>query len=312
MSGPVSDGDAPPTPSDGEASSGPALEISDSRVAEVGGLDVHRALPRPERRTVGAWCFADHFGPTSAASGASMQIGPHPHIGLQTVTWLFAGEVVHHDSLGSEQLVRPGELNLMTAGRGIAHAEQTPEGYQGPTHGVQLWVALPDEARHGPAAFDHHADLPEVEVGAVSATVLIGRLAGATSPASVHTPMIGVDLVVRAGGATLPLDPTFEHALLAVEGSCVVEGATIEPSRLAYLGLGRGELVIDGDPYARVLLLGGAPFGEQILMWWNFVARTRAEIDDAREDWQSRSDRFGEVASSLDRIPAPRPSWSGN
>ena len=143
------------------------IEISDSRTAEVGGLELRRSLPQRARRTIGAWCFADHYGPVTMTDERSMSIGPHPHIGLHTVTWLFAGEMVHTDSIGSEQLIRPGQLNLMTAGRGIAHAEETPATYRGTTHGLQLWVAQPESTRHGDPAFEHHAELPEMSFGSV-------------------------------------------------------------------------------------------------------------------------------------------------
>jgi len=170
------------------------VEVTEGRPTEVGGMPVRRSLPQRRRRTVGAWCFVDHFGPADVAE-ASMLVGPHPHLGLHTVTWVLDGEVVHHDSLGSEQLIKPGQLNLMTAGRGVAHAEETPPGATGALHGLQLWVAQPDATRSGPAAFEHHSALPEAEVGPVVATVLVGELAGVRSPARADSPLVGADLL---------------------------------------------------------------------------------------------------------------------
>jgi redox-sensitive bicupin YhaK (pirin superfamily) len=290
----------------------PGMEVSEGRRTAVGGVPVTRSLPRARRRTVGAWCFIDHFGPADVPE-AAMRVGPHPHVGLHTVTWVFEGEVVHHDSLGHEQLIKPGQLNLMTAGRGVAHAEETPPGATGALHGLQLWVAQPDATRQGPAAFEHHPTLPQAEVGPLVATVLVGELAGARSPARSDTPLVGADLVVT-GAATLPLDPTFEHGLLVVDGPLTVDGRLVEPGAFAYLAPGRAELGLtpgtsSGSGSGRALLLGGAPFGEPVLMWWNFVARSREEMVEARQEWEGESDRFGPVESHLGRIPAPPPLW---
>lgn len=304
MSGPVTTQDALPDAGCGEPHA-PEVEVLPSRDATVGGLAVRRALPKRQRRTVGAWCFADHFGP--AAPPATMEIGPHPHIGLHTVTWLVEGEALHRDSLGSEQLIRPGQLNLMTAGHGVAHAEETPGSYTGRTHGAQLWVAQPDATRHGPAAFEHHAELPQVPVGTGVVTVLVGEVAGERSPARADTPLVGAELVTAGGLAVVPVDPGFEHALVVLEGTVLVGGEAIAPGVLAYLGEGRDELPIDAPGHARLLVLGGRPFGEQIVMSWNFVARSRDEVDRAALDWNAGHGRFGEVASHLPRIPAPEP-----
>ncbi|HEV7863028.1 MAG TPA: pirin family protein, partial [Acidimicrobiia bacterium] len=252
MSGPVSPADATVEAEPGRS---PGMELTEGRRTEVGGLPVQRSLPQRRRRTVGAWCFVDHFGPaaigTGSSAGASMQVGPHPHVGLHTVTWVLDGEVVHRDSLGSEQLIRPGQLNLMTAGRGVAHAEQSPGGAGGLLHGLQLWVAQPEATRAGAAAFEHHAALPEVEVGATLATVLVGELAGARSPARADTPLLGADLAV-AGPADLPVDPAFEHGLLVIDGSLTVDGQVVEPGAFAYLAPGREELGLAPGP-------GGGP-----------------------------------------------------
>ena len=286
----------------------PVLEIRESRTAKVGGSQVRRALPQRGRRTVGAWCFVDHFGPEDDGGGPGMQVGPHPHIGLQTVTWLLEGEVLHRDSLGSEQLIAPGQLNLMTAGQGVAHAEESPAAYRGGMHGIQLWVAQPEETRFGAPAFEHHRELPTVELGSATGTVIVGSFAGATSPARSDTPLVGVDVVLRDGTVALPLEPSFEYALVVIEGEVGLDGETVRPGSLVYLGGGRDELAARGD--ARCLVLGGEPFGERLLMFWNFVGRTRAEIDDAYDDWSAGRERFGPVATALPRIESPRPPWS--
>ena len=288
--------------------SGP-VDVGEGRQTTVGGIPVRRPLPQRARRTVGAWCFVDHFGPVDVPD-VSMRVGPHPHIGLQTVTWVLEGEVVHHDSLGSEQLIKPGQLNLMTAGRGVAHAEETPAGATGVLHGLQLWVAQPEATRHGPAAFEHHAALPEAEVGGAVATVLVGELAGARSPARSDTPLVGADLTV-AGPATLPLDPAFEHGLL-LDAPLALDGQPLASGTFAYLAPGRHEVGLApataGGP-ARALLIGGRPFEEPIVMWWNFVARNQDEMAEARAAWEAGDDRFGPVETGLGRIPAPPPLW---
>ncbi|OHV51902.1 MarR family transcriptional regulator [Pseudofrankia sp. BMG5.36] len=326
MSGPVTSEDVVPVEGiPGARADGWAVEITESRPQTVGAVPVRRALPIRARRTVGAWCFVDHMGPlavapaTGAAGTRGIDIGPHPHTSLHTVTWLLAGEVRHLDSLGSEQVVRPGQLNLMTAGHGVVHAEEGTD-YRGALHGVQLWVAQPEATRHGPAAFEHHAELPRVEIGDAVATVLVGELAGAASPARRDTEMVGADLALRPGRAVLPLRPGFEYALVVTEGAVRVGNgsapaagiqAVARTGQLAYLGAGRDELALDATEPARVLLLGGAPFEEPIVMWWNFVGRSRAELTAAFEQWEDRdgAGRFGPVASHLRRIPAPPPPW---
>lgn len=286
------------------------MELMPSRTAEVGKTTVRRALPQRSRRTVGAWCFADHFGPTEAADG--MAIGPHPHIGLQTVTWLVEGGLLHKDSLGTEQPIRPGQLNLMTAGHGIAHAEESLwRGHVGTTHGIQLWVAQPDETRDGRPAFEHHDDLPSLEVGFVEATVLIGTLEGVHSPARHDTPLLGAELRAYRGETTIQLDPTFEHALVVLEGLVNVadDAEDVSPGTLAFLGDGRDELTFATADDARLMLLGGAPFEADPWMSWNFVGRSAAEVRQAAADWNDGDDqRFGPVDSTLSRIPAPQPS----
>jgi redox-sensitive bicupin YhaK (pirin superfamily) len=308
MSGPVDTVDAPVAAAGGHPTAA-CVEVGDSRESRVGAVPVRRSLPRRQRRTVGPWCFADHMGPVRVTEDHGLDIGPHPHTGLHTVTWLVSGEVLHRDSLGTEQLIAPGQLNLMTAGSGVSHSEEAPGGYRGELHGVQLWVAQPEATRFGPAAFAHHAELPRLELDASTLTVLAGSVGGITSPARPDSPLVGVDAVVRPGLSVWPLRPDFEHALVVLSGAVAIDGTPVSTDRFAYVGLGRDELVLDALQPARVLLLGGAPFGEQVLMWWNFVARTRDEITAAYRQWRGEDGRFGEVRSPLDRIPAPPPPW---
>ena len=307
MTGPVETGTASSSPSDE-----PVVAIEPSREAQVGGMTVRRALPRGGHRTVGAWCFADHMGPIPDGGGVGTGIGPHPHIGLQTVTWLVEGEMVHHDSLGVEQVIRPGQLNLMTAGRGVAHAEEGTDASGGrPKHGIQLWVAQPELTRHGDPDFEHHAELPQVVIDSGEATVLVGEFAGVTSPARADTDHVGVELALRRGSTVLPLRAEHEHALVVLEGEVDLGEEAVGPGALAYLGADRDELPLAMRDGARVILLGGTPFESEILMWWNFVARRREEIEEARAAWQAHDeDRFPPVAALTDWIPAPGLPWT--
>jgi len=283
------------------------------------GLEVTRTLPTRGRRMVGAWCFVDHYGPVAIDGvggngpngSAGMRVPPHPHTGLQTVSWLVEGEVLHRDSLGSRQLIAPGQLNLMTAGHGISHSEETPREHSPRLHGVQLWVALPDAAVSTAPAFAHHPDLPVGTDDGVTTTVIMGELGGAASAARTFTPLVGAELRLAPGAATrLPLVPEFEHAVLALSGAAEVDGVPLEPGPLLYLGTGRRDLAVachDGTaPGARLLLIGGVPFESKIIMWWNLVGRSHDDIVRAREEWQAADARFGTVTGyDGDRLPAP-------
>jgi hypothetical protein len=250
------------------------------------------------------------MGPELVTETRGLDIGPHPHTGLQTVTWLVAGEVLHRDSLGSEQVIRAGQLNLMTAGGGVTHSEEATGRYRGQLHGVQLWVAQPEATRHGPAAFEHHADLPQVEWDNAVATVLVGSFATASSPARRDTALVGVDAALEPGTGAWPLRPEFEYALVVLDGAVLVDDQAVRPGQLADLGRGRAEVALEASDPTRVLLLGGEPFPEPILMWWNFVVRSRDELDSARRQWESADPRFGRLRSPLARIPAPPPFWA--
>jgi redox-sensitive bicupin YhaK (pirin superfamily) len=274
-------------------------ELTTARLARVGDIEVRRLLPLRRRRSVGAWCFVDHYGPTSVDGVAGMQVPPHPHIGLQTVTWLIEGNVLHRDSLGSEQMIRPGQLNLMTAGHGIAHSEESPADHDPSLHGVQLWLALPDADREVAPAFEHHTRLPELRIGGFGITVFAGSLAGVTSPARVFSPVVGAEFSA-AGEAkgVIPLDPRHEHVLFAARGQAAADEIQLSPGGLLYLGTGRDGVGLAGRPGARLFLLGGEPLGETLLMWWNFVGRSADDIIAAARAW-SQGQRFGEVPGYL-------------
>jgi redox-sensitive bicupin YhaK (pirin superfamily) len=275
-----------------------AVDVIEARKTAIGdGTEVRRLLPQRTLRTIGAWCFADHYGPDEVSRGLGMQVPPHPHIGLQTVSWLFQGLVLHRDSLGSRQLVRPGELNLMTAGGGITHSEESAAGRPPLLHGLQLWIALPEPQRHGEPRFAHHAGLPVVREGHASVTVVIGEYRDERSPAEVFSPLAGYEVAVPGGDDfVLPVREDFEHGVIAVDGSAVAAGALIAPGLLAHVPAGRRDIRLSpasGRKLARFFVIGGVPFSERLLMWWNFVARSGEEITRAREDWAAG--RFDEV-----------------
>lgn len=283
-----------------------------AREVPLGGpraILVRRTLPQRERSLIGAWCFADHYGPQDVRSGVGMDVPPHPHTGLQTVSWLFSGEVEHRDSAGVHAMVRPGELNLMTAGAGICHSEvSTPA--TSILHGVQLWVALPDAARDTGRDFAHFVPTPRT-IGGATLRVFLGDLADCRSPVHTFTPLLGAQLDLDPGSAlTLDVDPAFEHGVLLDQGAIEVGGTAIDIADLAYQGPGRSELNIvnRGDGPARAILLGGPPFGKQLVMWWNFVGRSHEDIVAYRELWQANDARFGDVKGyqgKIARLPAP-------
>jgi redox-sensitive bicupin YhaK (pirin superfamily) len=267
---------------------------------------VQRTLPHKDRRMIGAWCFVDHYGPHDVTTGSGMQVPPHPHTGLQTVSWLLEGEVLHRDSLGSVQLIRPGELNLMTSGRAISHSEESPADRSGRLHGVQLWVALPDSDRHVEPWFSHHADLPIVELGSATVRVVMGGYAGATSDAGTYTPLVAAEVAIAPGhDVRLPLDVSFEHGVLALSEGLTVGGTDVPRGSVIVFDPGRTEVDIAAAGAGQALLIGGEPFEEELVMWWNFVGRSHDEIVKAREDWTAGS-AFGEVRGYAgDRLAAP-------
>lgn len=266
------------------------IQLLEPREVPLGGpraMTVRRTLPQRERSLIGAWCFVDHYGPDDVAETGGMTVPPHPHTGLQTVSWLFEGEVEHRDSTGAHALVRPGEVNLMTAGSGIQHSEVSPPDTQR-LHGAQLWVALPDRDRHTLPFFEH-AEPEPFTVGAATVRVFVGELAGSASPVRTFTPLVGAQLDLPAGASVeLSIDPSFEHGLLVDAGHALLDGAEVARAHLGYIASGRTSVrIAAGDTPLRALLLGGEPLGEPIVMWWNFIARDHDEIVALREQWQA-------------------------
>ena len=294
------------------------IEVREGRAAEVGGMGIMRVLPTKGRRLIGPWCFVDLMSPEDVANPDPMEVGPHPHIGLSTVTWLFEGEALHTDSLGSEQVIRPGELNLMTAGNGIAHAELevrpgSRDAEADYVKGAQMWLAQPEATRHGASSFAHHKDLPIADLTGGEAQVLAGTFGGATSPVESDWPVVGAEVRIRFGAIEAPVDVSFEHGVVPIDRRITVNGVIVEPGSLAIVPEGFAALQLGAEAAsARVMVLGGKPFGETVQMWWNFVARTRDELTRAWRDWQAHNDdRFAPVRSQLDRIDAPKPFWVG-
>ena len=289
-----------------------AIQRLTPRFADIGGISVCRLLPTRQRRMIGAWCFLDHAGPASFPPGGGMRVGAHPHTCLQTFTWMIAGEVLHRDSLGNVQTIRPGQVNLMTAGRGIVHTEESlPEERQ--VHAAQLWIALPFARRHCAPAFEHYPVLPRWEQAGCAFTLLAGEHGGQRSPVGLHSPLLGLELQASAMTClSLPLRRDFEYGILPLEGEIGIGAARFAQDELAYLGQGRESLDLTMQPGSRLLLLGGEPFAEDVLMWWNFVGFSKAEIAEAQSDWVSGSPRFGEVAGGASqRLAAPALPWSG-
>lgn len=294
---------------------GPRALLLESRRVPLGGIramEVHRFLPQRDLPLVGAWCFLDRFGPQTTR----MRVEPHPHTGLQTVTWPFLGQVRHRDVLGSDVVISRGELNIMTSGAGIAHSEYSLGEEPVALDALQLWVALPESRRHGGPDFERHTDLPVVALGeGAEAVVVVGALGEVASPATMYTPIVGAEIRLSAGtSVSVPLTPEWEYALIGIEGDPVVDlpggerdGETpLATDRLLYLGRGREGVRLRAAQDATLFLLGGEPFEDEIVMWWNFVGRTHEEIEQARDAWEAGSARFGHVVGHGDeRIPAP-------
>lgn len=289
------------------------MEVLTPREVPLGGLramTVRRTLPQRRRTFVGAWCFVDHYGPDEVGAGGGMVVPPHPHTGLQTASWLFTGEVEHRDSAGHHAFVRPGELNLMTAGRGISHSEYSTPGTT-VLHGAQLWLALPDSDRHTDPGFEHH--VPEPVTGdRWEARVFLGSLLGSTSPVRTYSPLLGAELRLRAGTTLeIPVDPAYEHGLLLDSGSLSVGDEALKAAELGYLEPGRDRISLTAAEDALLLVLGGPPFGEQIVMWWNFIGRDHDEVAAYRAQWQrlldeGTDDRFSlPQGDPLPPLPAP-------
>jgi redox-sensitive bicupin YhaK (pirin superfamily) len=283
--------------------------VIEARLHDLGeGFVVRRLLPYRLRRHVGPFVFFDHFGPVDLAPGRGMDVRPHPHIGLATVTYLLEGAIEHRDSLSSDQVIRPGDVNWMTAGRGIVHSERTPPrereaGHR--LHGVQTWLALPLEHEDAEPAFFHHdsATLPEREENGVRLRVIAGTAFGMESPVRVFSPTLYVDARFDAGATFTLGDEHVERAASPIEGEIAVDGDTIAPGRMHVLAPG-GNVELAAAAPARVLFCGGAPLDGERFLWWNFVASTHMRIERAKGDWLAQ--RFGQVPGETEFIPLPQ------
>ena len=292
------------------------MQVLGPREVPLGGpraMTVRRTLPARQRSFVGAWCFVDHYGPDDVAATGGMDVAPHPHCGLATVSWLFSGEVEHRDSLGTVATVRPGEVNLMTAGRGISHSEVSTAGTS-VLHGAQLWVVLPTALAGVEPRFEHHAP-PVVEVAdGVRAQVFVGSLWGSDSPVRVETALLGAEVVLEPGASVpLPVPEGHEVGVLVDTGAVTFAGAALTAAELGVLDAAAGRPapgLTAGPEGARVLVLGGEPFGEEVVMWWNFIGSSHEAVVAAREAWEAQeaAGRFGSVEGyegETPRIPAP-------
>jgi redox-sensitive bicupin YhaK (pirin superfamily) len=286
---------------------GDVIRVLEGRPRDLGGFSVRRVLPAGGQQTVGPFIFFDHMGPATFAPGEGIDVRPHPHIGLATVTYLFEGEFLHRDSLGSAQRIRPGDVNWMVAGRGIAHSERTAAAQRSqpsPLHGIQSWVALPAHDEETEPSFVHHpgATLPEREIDGTVLRVIAGTAFGLESPVRVFSPTLYVDARL-AEGATLVLPAEHpERAVYVAAGAVYTESSLYEAGCL--LVLARGESVrLEAPAGARLMLLGGAPLEGPRYIWWNFVSSRRERIDQAGEAW--REGRFAAVPGESERIPLP-------
>lgn len=283
------------------------IETFQLRRAEIGqGTVIKRALPSREKRMIGAWCFLDHAGPVHFPQGEGLDVGPHPHIGLQTFTWMIEGTMLHDDSVGSKQLIRPKQVNLMTAGYGISHTEVAPE-TETKMHAAQLWIALPDDKRNIAPRFDHYPELPVVIKDDIEFTILVGDFLNTTSPVKVHSDLLGLDLTSQqAATSTLQLNPRFEYGFMVLEGEARVNGHELNDDNFLFIEPGLTQIGIELAANTRVLVLGGTPFESPILLWWNFVGRTYEEIAEARQQWIEGHPRFGTIpAYEGPRLEAP-------
>lgn len=296
-----------PTPGDASA-----CDVIDTlivpRARDLGGFEVRRALPSAKRQMVGPFIFFDQMGPAEFLETGGIDVRPHPHIGLATVTYLFDGEIHHRDSLGSDQAIKPGELNWMTAGNGIVHSEREDAARKKTKRkifGIQSWVALPKHMEETAPAFEHHGfhALPVVADGGAQARIIAGELYGARAPVSTASETIYADITLNAGGR-MPIDATHEErAVYTVDGEITISGDKFGPGQLLVFKPG-DTITVAADAPARFLLLGGEPMDGPRYIWWNFVSSSKERIDQAKEDWKQM--RFDTVPGDAeDFIPLP-------
>jgi hypothetical protein len=288
---------------------GVVTRVLEGRPRDLGGFSVRRVLPAGRLQTVGPFIFFDHMGPATFASGAGVDVRPHPHIGLATVTYLFAGEFMHRDSLGTAQLIRPGDVNWMVAGRGIVHSERTPpEARNAPggaaIHGIQTWIALPREWEETEPAFEHHPapTLPEVRTSGATLRLIAGVACGRRAPTSVYSPMFYLAATLGTGATVTLPDEYEERAAYVVEGEIDIAGGRYGVGSMILYGAG-APAALTATAGARVMLLGGAPLDGPRHIWWNFVSSSLERIECAKADW--REERFAPVPGDGERMPLP-------
>lgn len=286
-----------------------------AKTKDVGGIPVARLLPQNKHRTVGAWCFLDHAGPaTFSQENKGMQVGLHPHTNLQTFTWMLEGEVWHQDSLGNRQLIRPKQVNLMTAGtgnqRGISHTEQTPAGVKN-LHAVQLWIALPMNQEIEPN-FEHYPQLPEWSDQGIDYILTTGSYQGRQAPTSQFSPLVGVDMRFQQAQAfEIERQDKFEYAILVINGTVKINGEHYAKDEIAILSdcaAAQEELTLWAEQGTHIMLLGGEPLPHPTVIWWNFVADKVEDLEQAVNDWNNQHPRFGTIdlqGTELSRLTAP-------
>ncbi|UZD15863.1 pirin family protein [Gallibacterium anatis] len=286
-----------------------------AKTKDVGGIPVARLLPQHKHRTVGAWCFLDHAGPaTFSQENKGMQVGLHPHTNLQTFTWMLEGEVWHQDSLGNRQLIRPKQVNLMTAGtgnqRGISHTEQTPDGVKN-LHAVQLWIALPMNQEIEPN-FEHYPQLPEWSDQGIDYILTTGSYQGRQAPTSQFSPLVGVDMRFQQAQAfEIERQDKFEYAILVINGTIKINGERYAKDEIAILSdcaAAQEELTLWAEQGTHIMLLGGEPLPHPTVIWWNFVADKVEDLEQAVNDWNNQHPRFGTIdlqGTELSRLTAP-------
>ena len=285
-----------------------AIERLEPRKSSLGeGMEVARILPVRGRRMIGAWCFLDHLGPIQFPQGAGMHVGAHPHTRLQTFTWMIEGEIMHRDSLGSEQVIRAGQVNLMTAGHGISHTEDSvTDGAR--LHAAQLWIALPDAVAEQPPAFTHYASVPQWQAQGCDWSLMAGSYGERVAPTQLFSPLQGLEVQSCTGGTvSLDLRADFEYGLCALTGGFTLQSEAFAMDELAYIPSGCTQLQLQLQPGTRLLVIGGQPFPETITMWWNFVGPDMPSIRSYRAAWEAQDARFGLVPGGQGRrLQAPQ------
>ena len=286
---------------------GPVEMVILGRARDLGGFEVRRVLPFAQRRMVGPFIFLDQMGPVDFAARAGLDVRAHPHIGLSTVTYLFDGELMHRDSLGTEQVIRPGDVNWMTAGSGIAHSERTPGELRAGgarLYGIQSWVALPAAHEERAPHFAHHGKvaLPVVEGEGLRVRLIAGALYGARSPVATASDLFHADAMMEAGARLeIPAD-WVERAAYLVSGAVTIGDEPFEAGQMMVLKPG-AEIVVTATVASRLMLLGGEPLESQRYIWWNFVSSSKDRLETAKADW--RAGRFGAVPGESDPLPLP-------